>query len=86
MNDYPDILLELFEDPLLADVRPAPRPLTVDDRIKEKLQQIADFCKSEGRLPLADGSFNEKRLYRSLEAIRRESGQEVNLENLLTME
>lgn len=68
-------LLSLFDDPLFANVKVPPKPLTADDRMVEKLQAINAFVREEGREPSATGCFEEKKLARSLEALRR-SGNE----------
>ena len=38
--DWPEELLEIFDDPLLADVRPKPKAPTPDDRLAQKLLEI----------------------------------------------
>lgn len=68
--EYPKELLELFDDELLADVRPKPRPVTVDDRLAEEYRKVAGFYLREGRLPGKDGDFNEKLLARSWNALK----------------
>lgn len=67
--EYPEELDELFNDPILADVKPAPRSLTADDRLAEKLLCINEYIKRTGHQPLMNGDFEEKKLCRSLEAI-----------------
>ena len=51
--EYPKELEELFNDPLLADVKPASKPLTADDRLAEKLLCINEYIKRTGHLPLS---------------------------------
>lgn len=68
--EYPQNLLELFDDPLLTDVKPMPIPLTVDDRLKEKLFAVNHYVRKTGRIPSSNGTFEEKRMYRSLVALR----------------
>lgn len=67
--EYPKELEELFNDPILADVKPAPRALTADDRLVEKLLCINEYIRRTGNIPSITGDFEEKRLCRSLEAI-----------------
>ena len=67
--EYPKELEELFNDPLLADVKPASKPLTADDRLAEKLLCINEYIKRTGHCPLPGGNLEEKKLCRSLEAI-----------------
>ena len=68
--EYPKELEELFNDPLLADVKPASKPLTADDRLAEKLLCINEYIKRTGHRPLPGGNLEEKKLCRSLEAIQ----------------
>ena len=68
-------LLLLFNDPLFANVKVPAKPLTADDRMVEKLLVINDFVRDNGREPQATGNFDEKKLARSLKALR-ESGNE----------
>ncbi len=68
-------LLLLFDDPLFANVKVPAKPLTADDRMVEKLFAINAFVRDNGREPSATGSFDEKKLARSLKALR-ESGNE----------
>lgn len=68
-------LLQLFEDPLFANVKVPAKPLTADDRMVEKLLAVNAFVRDNGREPQANGHFNEKKLARSLKALR-ESGKE----------
>ena len=67
--EYPKELEELFNDPLLADVKQASKPLTADDRLAEKLLCINEYIKRTGHRPLPGGNLEEKKLCRSLEAI-----------------
>jgi len=68
-------LLLLFDDPLFANVKVPAKPLTADDRMVEKLLAINAFVRDNGREPSATGCFDEKKLARSLKALR-ESGNE----------
>lgn len=68
-------LLLLFEDPLFANVKVPAKPLTADDRMVEKLLAINAFVHDNDREPSATGYFDEKKLARSLKALR-ESGNE----------
>ena len=63
-------LLLLFEDPLFANVKVPAKPLTADDRMVEKLLAINAFVRDNGREPESNGSFDEKKLARSLKALR----------------
>lgn len=68
-------LLLLFDDPIFANVKVPAKPLTADDRMVEKLLAINTFVRDNDREPSATGSFEEKKLARSLKALR-ESGNE----------
>lgn len=69
--DWPEELLEVFDDPLMADVRPKPKAPTPDDRMAQKLVEINKWIATCGHEPMSDGgSFQEKLLARSLKALR----------------
>lgn len=69
--EWPKELLELFEDPVLNDVRPKGESPTMNDRILCKLLEVTDWTETNGREPLQDGeSLKEKLLAASLKALR----------------
>lgn len=68
-------LLLLFDDPLFVNVKVPAKPLTADDRMVEKLLAINAFVRENDREPSTTGNFEEKKLARSLKALR-ESGNE----------
>lgn len=68
--DWPKELLEIFDDPLLADVRPKPKAPTPDDRLAQKLLEINKWVTEHGSEPTADGGLKEKLLAASLKALR----------------
>lgn len=68
--EWPKELLEIFDDPLMADVRPKPKAPTPDDRLAQKLLNINAWYASNGREPQTDGSLKEKLLARSLKNLR----------------
>ena len=50
--DWPEELLEIFDDPLLADVRPKPKAPTPDDRLAQKLLEINKWvAEHDGQRP-----------------------------------
>lgn len=63
----------MFDDPLFVNVKVPAKPLTADDRMVEKLLAINAFMRDNDREPSATGNFEEKKLARSLKALR-ESG------------
>lgn len=68
--DWPEELLEIFDDPLLADVRPKPKAPTPDDRLAQKLLEVNKWVAEHGSEPKADGDLKEKLLATSLKALR----------------
>ncbi|MCQ2294504.1 MAG: hypothetical protein MJZ67_02520 [Bacteroidales bacterium] len=70
--DWPQELLDIFADPLLADVKPKPQPLTANDHKVQKLQVVAEWMAENGREPQSDGSLAEMILCRALAALRKE--------------
>lgn len=60
----------LYEDPLFANIKVPTPPATDTDRMVEKLEAINEFIRKYGVLPQADGEFEEKKLSRSLQALR----------------
>ena len=73
--EWPEELLELFEDPILADVKPRATGLTASDRLVKTLQEITAWVEKNGHLPTKAGDFNEKRMYRSLEALKKNADE-----------
>ena len=53
--DWPEELLEIFEDPLLGDVRQKPKAPTPDDRLAQKLLEVNKWVAEHGSEPTADG-------------------------------
>lgn len=68
--EWPEELLDIFTDPLLADVHPKPAAPTPNDRMAEKLMEINKWIKANGREPNGGGDINEKRMARALKALR----------------
>ena len=68
--DWPKELLEIFDDPLLADVRPKPKAPTPDDRLAQKLLEINKWVAEHGSEPSMAGSLNEKLLAVALKSLR----------------
>lgn len=69
--EWPTELLELFDDPILADVKPAPAPVTADDRMQKKIQQLRDWITANGREPqLESRNITEKLMSKSLETLK----------------
>lgn len=68
--EWPKELLDIFEDPLLDDVRPKATAPTANDRLAMKLVEISDWVESHGREPQKTGDLQEKLLFASLKSIR----------------
>lgn len=60
----------LYEDPLFVNIKLPTPPATDTDRMVEKLEAVNAFVRQYGVLPTSDGTFEEKRLARSLQALR----------------
>ena len=73
--EWPQQLIELFDDPLLEGVRPKAQPLTADDRRVKKLLEISEWVETNGRMPSDNGSLTDKLLRRALDALRAENLQ-----------
>lgn len=72
--EWPKELLDIFDDPILDDVRPKPAAITPDDRRVKTLMEITDWVEAhDGRKPQADGDLKEKMLARSLSALCRDA-------------
>ena len=68
--EWPKELLDIFDDPLLADVRPKPKAPTPGDRLAQKLIKVNVWVAENGREPQMNGGLQEKLLAKSLEALR----------------
>ncbi len=77
--EWPKELLDIFEDPILDDVRPKEARLTSDDRRVKTLLEITEWCEShDGRLPQKDRrDLREKTLARNLIALRRDATESL---------
>lgn len=71
MKEWPKELLEIFDDPLLAHVRPAAPKPTAHDRSAQKLESITVWVEANGREPRPEGELTEKLLAAALKALRR---------------
>lgn len=77
--DWPKELLEIFEDPLLADVRPKPKAPTSDDRMAQKLIEVNKWVAEHGSEPTMAGGLKEKLLAVSLKALREKANDSLRL-------
>ena len=71
MMEWPKELLDIFDDPLLADVRPKPKTPTPDDRMAQKLLKVNEWFAEHGQEPQMSGEgLQEELLAKSLEVLR----------------
>lgn len=76
MMEWPKELLELFDDPILDDVRPKASPITADDRRVKALIEITQWSETnDNRIPQNNGDLKEKMMARALAALRRDANE-----------
>lgn len=63
--EYPEELLNIFEDPIFDNVRPKAQSITVDDRLIKKLEEISCWIEANDRLPSITGNFKERGMLRA---------------------
>ncbi|MEZ7683806.1 hypothetical protein [Prevotella histicola] len=68
--EWPEELLELFDDPLLANIHPKLQRMTVDDRLVAKLEEISQWVEANKRIPDGEGGLRERLLLRALKSLR----------------
>lgn len=73
--EWPQELLDLFEDPILADVKLAPTPVTADDRLQKKIQDVRNWIAANGREPL----FESKNIAEKLMSVSLRTLKELGL-------
>ena len=66
-------LKELFDDPLLADVRPKVVAPTFSDRKDKQVAELEAWIAAHGREPQRNGDLTEKRMWARLTALRKQS-------------
>ena len=72
--EWPQELLDLFEDSILDGVRPNAAPITHDDRRVKTLIEITEWVEvHDGRMPQNTGDLKEKIMAKSLVAIKRDA-------------
>lgn len=84
--EWPQELLNLFDDPILDNVQPKATPITPDDRRVKKLVEITAWAEAhEGKAPQCQGDFKEKLLARSLAALRRDVNDALKIYDSLNL-
>ena len=71
--EWPKELIELFEDPLLADVRPMAVVPTFSDRKDKQVAELEAWIAEHGCEPQRNGDLTEKRMWARLTAVRKQS-------------
>ena len=66
-------LKELFDDPLLADVRPKVVAPTFRDRKDKQVAELDAWIAEHGREPQRNGDLTEKRMWARLTALRKQT-------------
>ena len=66
-------LKELFDDPLLADVRPMVVAPTFSDRKDKQVAELEAWIAAHGREPQRNGDLTEKRMWAMLTALRKQT-------------
>ena len=72
--EWPKELLDIFDDPILDDVRPKVAALTLDDKRVKAFREVTQWSEENGnRTPKNDGDLKERIMARTLMALRRDS-------------
>lgn len=74
--EWPQDLLEIFEDPLLSNVRPKVSAPTADDRLNKKFEEVKAWIAVNHREPERSGDLKEKMMFAAMTALR-EKGFDV---------
>ncbi len=75
--EWPKELLEIFDDPLLADVRPKPKAPTPDDRLAQTLLEVNKWVAEHGSEPTMAGDLKEKVLAVKLKSLRAKANESL---------
>ena len=74
-KEWPAELLELFDDPLLEDVKPKAPPTTADDRMQKKIEELREWIEANGHEP----DVNSKNIREKLMAVALKTLKEMGL-------
>ena len=69
--EWPNELLEVFQDPLLDDVRSKVSAPNTSDRIAKAQSELDAWIKQHGREPRRDGDLKEKMMWARLIGINK---------------
>ena len=75
IKEWPEELLELFEDPLLDGVKPKPAAITADDRTQKKIDDLRIWIEQNGREP----DINSRNIKEKLHAVSLQTLRELGL-------
>lgn len=79
--EWPEELLELFDDPLLDGVKPKPAAVTADDRTQRKMDEVRAWIDANGREPNVNSkNIREKLMAVALQTLK-ETGQWTQIRN-----
>lgn len=79
--EWPEELLELFDDPLLDGVKPKPAAVTADDRTQRKMDEVRAWIDVNGREPNVNSkNIKEKLMAVALQTLK-ETGQWTQIRN-----
>ena len=79
-------LLAMFDDPLLADVRPFPPRITSDDRLVESFLETIEWVRINKKTPEEKSvDFTERKLHRRLLSIKADDDKKAFLQVYDTM-
>lgn len=71
--EWPKELLEIFEDPLLDDVRPKVQAPTANDRMTQKLLELQEWIRQNGREPQQNGNLKEKMMWAAMIGLQKKN-------------
>lgn len=84
--EWPQELLDLFDDPIFDNVRPKTAQMTADDRRVKALIEITEWTDAhDGRAPQSNGDLKEKLLARSLAALRQDAQKGLKVYDRLNL-
>ena len=69
--EWPNELIEVFQDPLLDDVRPKVSAPNASDRIAKAHSELDAWIEQHGREPRRDGDLKEKMMWARLIGINK---------------
>lgn len=84
--EWPQELLNLFDDPILDGVRTKAAPITPDDRRVKALLEVTDWVEAnQGRIPQDTGDLKEKIMARSLAVLIRDVNEGLRVYDRLNL-